>query len=344
MPPKGSSKEGNAPKSRKRKASQDYEFGSDDDSVPQSQASSSQNPNKKRKGKETLTDKQERDKLVGDLVRYAIFMDFKKNPLRREDINKNIMKEHKGSTSQVLPLAQERLKDIFGFDLVEVKRSTKKTQKAAASAGIFVLKNNLELPNGQSWYDFVPPAQEEDDNSADSKTPSANSERGLLMAILGLIYLNNQEIDKDSLYTQLRRLGMRENEPHFQFGQWEKIVEKFVKELYLEKKRTTQQGKDGKTLYNYRIGQRALMEIGKKRILYFIANTYGEDQPDAAELQELEMEDEPSDSESGSDSDSSDSDSEPEPSQSQGRGRGRASSQSSQKGTPSPRGRGRGRG
>lgn len=57
----------------------------------------------------------------------------------------------------------------------------------------------------------------------------------------------------ETLYEQLKRLGLREGQPHAVFGEWEKVIEtQFVKQMYLEKKRGDKVGRNGKALVEYR--------------------------------------------------------------------------------------------
>jgi len=169
------------------------------------------------------------------------------------------------------------------------------------------------------------------------------------MIILALIYINNREIDKDTLFDQLKRMGLFPNENHEAIGDWEKLIEnKFVKELYLEKKKTDAHARDGKVLYLYKIGSRSIIEIGKKNILYFIAKIYG-DEVAPEELKELENEEESSESSSDEEEEEqgeeqsesqSQSQSQPQasqrapqsPAQARGRGGRGGSSSSSQRG------------
>ncbi len=74
------------------------------------------------------------DKLVGDLMRYILFMDHNKTPVNREDMHKNVLQEHKGITKQVISEAQKKFKDLFGFELVEVpkKASSKRTKHSSS--------------------------------------------------------------------------------------------------------------------------------------------------------------------------------------------------------------------
>jgi hypothetical protein len=115
--------ESNQPAARRKRKIATPEDEEEEETYSQTQSQPSSQSAKKRKTKDVLQDAQERDKLVGDLVRYALFMNTKKLPLKREDINKNIMKEHKGALNQVLELAKKKLKAIFGFELVEVSKS-----------------------------------------------------------------------------------------------------------------------------------------------------------------------------------------------------------------------------
>ena len=76
------------------------------------------------------------DKFVGDLIRYALFLDYNKTPIKREDINKVILKDHKNSFKPVLSAAQTKFKELFGMELVEIPK------KSTASKS--TLKNNLQ--------------------------------------------------------------------------------------------------------------------------------------------------------------------------------------------------------
>eukprot|EP00026_Physarum_polycephalum_P012192 Phypoly_transcript_12471.p1 GENE.Phypoly_transcript_12471~~Phypoly_transcript_12471.p1 ORF type:complete len:130 (+),score=28.64 Phypoly_transcript_12471:706-1095(+) len=106
-----------------------------------------------------------------------------------------------------------------------------------------------------------------------------------------MIVINNNEIDQDTLYDQLKRLGLQEDEEHPIFGEWEKFIETtLTKQLYLDRKKTDQRSKTGKVLYNFRVGIRSLEEVGRKGIMEFVAETYGEEL-DAVQLKQLELED-----------------------------------------------------
>jgi len=148
------------------------------------------------------------------------------------------------------------------------------------------------------------------------------------MTILSIIFMNNGVIEKMVLFDQLKRLGLREQQPHPLFGDWEKLIDRFVKELYLEKKR--KKNNEGIIFEEFRAGPRAAVETEKKDVLKFVSTVYGEEVVDAQMLKELELEEEESENSSSE---------EELPSQAS------QASQASQNGGASKRGgRGRGRG
>jgi len=51
-----------------------------------------------------------------------LFMDASKHPLRRDDIKKNVLKEHQNVSKIIVEEAQKKFKDIFGFELIEVPK------------------------------------------------------------------------------------------------------------------------------------------------------------------------------------------------------------------------------
>jgi hypothetical protein len=74
----------------------------------------------KGRGKKNQLDKTEQDKMVSDLVRFILFMDSQKKPIKRADMTKQVFKDHKNISTQMIELAKTRLKDAFGYELVEL--------------------------------------------------------------------------------------------------------------------------------------------------------------------------------------------------------------------------------
>ncbi|KAF9169238.1 hypothetical protein BGX21_011199 [Mortierella sp. AD011] len=74
------------------------------------------------------------ERLVKDVVRLAIFTSHSEQALKREDI-KNVLSDHSRLYDSVFQKAQERLRDIFGMELVEL--TTKGRSGQATEKGMF---------------------------------------------------------------------------------------------------------------------------------------------------------------------------------------------------------------
>jgi len=215
---------------------------------------------------------EEKEQLVGDFMRYVLAQDSQKLPAHRKDTMKNLQSRGFGNLKNwVVEQSKQRFKDIFGYELVEIKK--KESQK------MYILKN---LISQDVWNQL----------NIVSLTDFEKQQRGLLLTILGMILISNQVLDSESLYDQLKRLGIREGEPHPVFGEWEKLIDNaFVKQLYLTKKKSQDRTRNGKVMYEYKIGPRAIIELDKRKILEFVAGIYGE-QLDPIQLKSLEIEEE----------------------------------------------------
>lgn len=82
-----------------------------------------------------LWENKEREKLIGDLIRYILFADSHKRPIKREEMNKLVMKEYKSKRvlNQILEETKQRLLNIFGFELIPMKSSRDTTSEHSHS-------------------------------------------------------------------------------------------------------------------------------------------------------------------------------------------------------------------
>ena len=65
------------------------------------------------------------DKKAKDVIKYLLLMDVKKAPIKRIDINKNVIKEGSRHFNAVMEKAKRELKAVFGLDLVEIDKKNK---------------------------------------------------------------------------------------------------------------------------------------------------------------------------------------------------------------------------
>jgi len=263
-------------KKRKRPSSQKVDEKSDAVDEPDTTQSSQR----------TGISDQEKDKLVGDLMRYILFLDRQKLPLRKDDIASKITKEYKGKdlTNSILKAAQEKFKTIFGFELIEVpkitkprgsdRRAARNVTNKSESSKIYVLKNIMH----DKALNIV---------NTEDKEPKM----GLIMLILALIFVNNNSLPEDIMWHLLSTLGISKEEVHPHFGEVQNYIEHtLTKELYLVRQKMSNQNNTVPS-YEYIAGPRALVEVEKPNILKFISMMYGEE-IDELHQKEIEADDE----------------------------------------------------
>lgn len=117
-------------------------------------------------------------------MRYALFMESKKFQIKRQDILTHVTNDRKEFTNEIIKEAQQKFKEIFGFEFVEVQKGTKSkskhsdlNKKIESTSSSYILRDALnEVSKFVEW------------------PSSTASEMGLLISILGLIYVNNKSI------------------------------------------------------------------------------------------------------------------------------------------------------
>jgi len=163
-------------------------------------------------------------------------------------------------------LAQQRLIDVFGMELVEVDAKTK---------GTYILTSPFS------------PIQL--DEFINTKSVSQETESIVLMATLSLIEISNGRIDIDKALEALGNMGLEKLEykdkRHEKY--WENLVRHhFQKQLYIKSTKESGQGRDITYISS---GFRTSIEIGRININKHIAKLNG-DEMDEIRLKEIENE------------------------------------------------------
>jgi hypothetical protein len=162
------------------------------------------------------------DRKVGEIVRYLLCAERRKAPVKKSElIDKAIGSEFSSCFSCFIPLAKERLSEVFGVDLEEViptKPNTKaKPAKQQTSVRYYILTNQIPAHAREA---LLPCSQKNCE------------ERGLLFFILTLILLKDGSIQEESLFKVLRHLGISNGSIHARF----KDVDALVKKDFVEAK------------------------------------------------------------------------------------------------------------
>lgn len=189
---------------------------------------------------------------VAELVQFLLIKDQRKIPIKRSGILKHVVRDCKDVFPDLLKLAAERLHYVFGYKLVELE----------PKSNAYILINALE------------PVEEDCELRGYQGTPTT----GLLMIILGLIFMNGHSIPENDVWDFLRRLGVYPTKKHSVFGDPKKLItEDFVRQRYLESRRIPHTDPVDCEL---QWGPRANLETSKMKVLKFIAKIHNQEPTD----------------------------------------------------------------
>lgn len=189
---------------------------------------------------------------VAELVQFLLVKDQRKIPIKRADIAKHVLGDYKDVLPDLLRLAGERLQYVFGYKLVELE----------PRGNAYILVNTLE------------PVEEDAAVRGDQGTPTT----GLLMIVLGLIFMRGNAVKETEVWDFLRRLGVHPTKRHVVFGDPKKLLtEDFVRQRYLEYRRIPH---TDPVDYEFQWGPRTSLETSKMKVLQFVAKVHNQDPKD----------------------------------------------------------------
>nr|XP_013002043.1 melanoma-associated antigen B1-like [Cavia porcellus] len=200
-------------------------------------AASKATPSTKDSNKELLLKKAE-------LVMHYLMMRYKmKEPILKREMLKIVHKRFRVQFSEILKIASRRMELVFGLELKEIK----------PGGGSYTLDTMLELPGENLSSDFP-------------KT-------GLLLSLLGNIFLQGCCAEEKVVWEFLNTLGIIDGTTHFIFGDVRKLITvDLVEEKYLEYRQVP--GSDPPS-YQFLWGPRAHEETSKVKVLEFLAKVTG---------------------------------------------------------------------
>jgi len=214
--------------------------------VLEEQTNMSSQPNPGSRG----LNRNEIERKANEVVHLMLVWEQKKIPIKRQDINKLVMKDYRSLFNEVLPIADKKLQKVFGLKIEEIGEGSKKA---------YMLKNIIEMP--------------QTDNPL-LKVWQNDAKMGLLTCILTLIYMSGNVLSDSALWNALKRLhNIEKDKMHRKFGDVKKLItNEFVRQMYLEQ---TKVPNSDPPQFEYRWGQRANVETSKRKILEFVTQLYG---------------------------------------------------------------------
>ncbi|XP_044091345.1 melanoma-associated antigen D4 [Neovison vison] len=181
------------------------------------------------------------------LVKYLMIKDYKKIPIKRSDMMKDVIREYDEHFPEIIERATYTLEKKFGIHLKEIDKE-------------------------EHLYILVCTR----DSSARLLGKTKDTPRlSLLLVILGVIFMNGNRASEAVLWEALRKMGLRPGVRHPFLGDLRKLItEDFVKQKYLEYKKIPNSSPPE---YEFLWGLRARHETSKMRVLRFIAQNQNRD-------------------------------------------------------------------
>ncbi|KAL1764240.1 hypothetical protein HispidOSU_006659, partial [Sigmodon hispidus] len=182
-------------------------------------------------------------KKTGMLMEYMLSKYKQKELLVREEMLNVVNKSFEEHFPEILKKASNHMDLVFGLELKEVK------------------------PNSQS-YELVSKLDFQDDGSRSSEMGFPN--RGILIPLLSVIYLNGYYASEEEVWNFLNMLGVYDGVPHLIFGDTRKLItEDLVQEEYLE---YYQVPNSDPPSYQFLWGPKAYAESSQVKVMEFLAN------------------------------------------------------------------------
>ncbi|XP_049499602.1 melanoma-associated antigen B1-like [Panthera uncia] len=196
----------------------------------------------------TSAEKAQNDPLtrkVGMLMEFLLEKHNMKEPIMRASMLKIVTRRFKEHFPEILKRASEHLELVFGLELKEVK------------------------PNGLA-YTLVSILDTTDDGSV--SIGSGLPKSGLLIPLLGVIFLSGNQASEEDVWEFLNILGVYDGRKHSIFGDPRKLItQDLVQEKYLEYRQVPD---SNPPRYEFLWGQRAHAETSKMKILEFLAKVH----------------------------------------------------------------------
>ncbi|CAM9908466.1 unnamed protein product [Phaeothamnion confervicola] len=234
--------------------------------------------------------------LIGNMMRFLLMKGARREPITKVQMQKEVIGDDKKHRvfNVVLDEANQRLKRTLGLEL-----------KDTLPGKPWSVKDTWYLVNAR---DIGAGANKESHSSAHFEELADNSEapqRGLLMVVLALIFCQpDQKLTEDVLFRRLHDLDPNIPGPTIGGGKAKSkgrvtargaaevdglgdvhaLLSTFVKQHYLRVDKT--ETPEGEPLNRYQLGSRTYVEVGRRQISTFIADTL-QVRVDATALQQL---------------------------------------------------------
>ncbi|XP_006885164.1 PREDICTED: melanoma-associated antigen B1-like [Elephantulus edwardii] len=190
-------------------------------------------------------DSYQRDPLIreADVLMHFLLKKYKtKEPVMKKEMMMTINKKYKVNFPEILRRTLEQMELVFGLILKEVDPSTRS----------YILISKFSITNEESLNN-------------DGEFPR----NGILMPLLGIIFLKGNRATEEEMWEFLGILGLFDGRKHVIFGEPRKLItQDLVQEKYVEYRQVP---RSDPPRYEFLWGPRAHTETSKMQVLEFLA-------------------------------------------------------------------------
>ncbi|EPB88433.1 hypothetical protein HMPREF1544_04784 [Mucor circinelloides 1006PhL] len=234
-------------------------------------------------------DQEDLDRNVKAICRYALSCEYKKKTIRREDLAKLLNEPFKRLLQLVLSRAQEKLRHVFGFEIVELpnmkeKSNQSQTQRNGGSGSTQTQTQTQQVPykkvpGGSSGTYVLRSVLREEYRTPDIIERPAREYQltGILYVLLSLIFINGQSMNTADLNGHMDRLKLTKTIHGVEgIRARDELISEFLKDGYLKRSKLPDPDTD-EPQFTYTWGPRAMVEVGHAGISAFAISFFGDD-------------------------------------------------------------------
>ncbi|XP_044792400.2 melanoma-associated antigen B10 [Bubalus bubalis] len=185
------------------------------------------------------------DEKVVIMVYYLLYKYNMKELISKAEMLREVIQMYRNHYLEILQRAAEHMEMIFGLDMKEVD----------PYRHIYILVNKMEVSCDARLLNRI-------------EIPKT----GLLMAVLGVIFMHGNCVSEERVWQTLNVMGLFSGRKHFIFGEPKKLITKdLVQQKYLEYR---QVANSDPPCYEFLWGSRAHAETTKMKVLEFTAKIH----------------------------------------------------------------------
>ncbi|KAG4306235.1 hypothetical protein PORY_000223 [Pneumocystis oryctolagi] len=210
--------------------------------------------------------------MIKNFIRLSFSLEHKRAPIKREDITKKVLlPSYSRSFPFVFEKTQEKLRNIFGMELIELPYKDRYKYMSASQLRknkCSQIQNSSSIvQSNKSWMLCSILDSKYSELIYHIPTMKECTFSGIIMIILSIVIMNGGMISEELLIKYLSDLHINNDTS---IGSLDKTLKEIVKKGYLEKIKDEITSINKTENYTYFLGPRGKIEIDQERLAAFI--------------------------------------------------------------------------